>query len=112
MGAGELRERLLFQSPAAADDGLGNYTEGWQDEFTIWARLQPRVGGETILASRLAGRQVYLIRVRYSAEALRIVPDWQAVHGDGRAFQIKSPVRNVDEKKAYLEMDAEFGVAA
>lgn len=112
MGAGQLRERLTFASPTAVDDGMGNTTEGFTDEFSYWARLQPKVGGETVLAARLAGRQVYLIHVRSTSETRTIAPDWQATHSDGRVFQIKSPVRNMDEKGHYLEIDCEFGVAA
>lgn len=114
MTIGQLRERLTFQSPSPVDDGMGNYTEGWSTEFTCWARLEPRVGGETLLAARLSGRQVYLIVVRQSSATLRIQPDWQAVdvRDSSRVFQIKSPSRNMDEKNAYLELDAEFGVAA
>lgn len=114
MTAGQLRERLTFQSPSPQDDGMGNYVEGWTTEFTCWARLQPRVGGETVLAARLQGRAVYLITVREFSDTRRIQPEWQAVDARDatRVFQIKSPSRNVDEKGAYLEIDAEFGVAA
>lgn len=112
MGAGQLRERLTFQSPTSAEDGLGNTEEGFTTEFSVQARLQPRVGGETLLAARLAGRQVYLIHVHSTSETRTIAPDWQAVHADGRVFQIKSPIRNMDEKGLYLEIDAEMGVAA
>lgn len=112
--AGELRERLTFQSPASVEDGLGNYTEGWSDEFSVYARVQPKVGGEAVLAARLAGRQTYLIHVRSSADTKRISPDWQATDARDatRVFQIKSPSRNMDEKGHYLEMDAEIGVNA
>lgn len=108
--AGELRERLTFQSPTPVDDGMGNRTEGFSDEFTCHARLQPRVGGETVLAARLEGRQVYLIHVHRSPSTLSIKADWRATHVDGRVFQMKSPPRNVDERGHYLEMDAELGV--
>lgn len=113
MSAGQLRERLTFQSPTPQEDEYGNETEGWTDEFTVWARLQPKVGGEQVLAARLSGRQVYLIHVRISDETRQIQPDWQAVHAfDGRVFQIKSPSRNMDEKGHWYEIDAELGVAA
>lgn len=106
--AGELRERLIFQSPAPLDDGYGNQEQGWQDEFTAWARLQPKVGGETVLAARLTGRQIYLVHLRSSGNTRRVAPEWQAVHvKNGRVFQIKSPSRNMDEKGDWLEMDAE-----
>ena len=110
--AGELRERLTFASPTSAPDGLGNPTEGFTDQFSVWARVQPRLGGEQVLASRLSGRGIYILTVRSSANARRIVPDWQATHSDGRVFQIKSPSRNVDEKNEWLEFDAETGIAA
>lgn len=110
--AGELRERLTFASPTPFDDGMGNRTEGFTDQFSVWARVQPRLGGEQVLQSRLAGRGVYIIHVRSSSTTRQIAPDWQATHSDGRVFQIKSPTRNVDEKHHYLEVDAEVGVAA
>lgn len=114
MRAGQLRERLTFQSPTALSDDYGNTTSGWTDEFTVAARLQPKVGGEQVLAARLQGRQVYLIHVRSSAQTREIIPDWQAVDARDatRVFQIKSPSRNMDEKGQWLEMDAEIGVAA
>lgn len=112
MGAGQLREKLTFQSPSEADDGYGNTVEDWTEEFAVWARLQPRVGGEQVLAARLAGRAIYIIVVHDSTETRTIQPEWQAVHDDGRVFQIKSPWRNIDEKGLYLEFDAEQGVAA
>lgn len=91
---------------------MGNKTEGFTDQFSAWARVQPRLGGEQVLASRLQGRGVYIIHVRSSSNTRQIVPDWQATHSDGRVFQIKSPSRNVDEKNHWLEFDAEVGVAA
>jgi hypothetical protein len=64
------------------------------------------------MAARLGGRQIYLIHVHANAQTRTIAPDWQAVHADGRIFQIKSPWRNMDEQGAMLELDAETGVAA
>lgn len=110
--AGDLRERLTFESPISVDDGMGNRTEGFAPAFACQARVQPRVGGETALAARLGGTQLYVIHVWRSAETLSIGTDWRATHADGRTFQIKSPVRNMDEKGQFLEMDAETGVAA
>lgn len=93
---------------------MGNYEQGFTDQFTVSARLQPKVGGEAVLAARLQGRQTYLIHVRRSSQTRQIMPDWQATDArdSSRVFQIKSPSRNMDEKGAWLEIDAELGVAA
>jgi SPP1 family predicted phage head-tail adaptor len=113
MSGGKLRERLRFESPTSVSDGLGGTTQGWSDEFSVAARAQPRVGGEVVLAERLHGRQAYLIYVRSSSQTRQIEPDWRAVdtRDETLVYQIKSPSRNMDEKGAYLEMDAMIGVA-
>ena len=112
-GASALRERLSFQSPTSVDDGMGNYTEGFTEQFRRWAQVTPRLGGETVMAERLAGRQPVTVRVRQDTLTLTIRPDWQAVDvNSGAVYQLKSPGANVDERNRFLDFIAEQGVAA
>lgn len=110
--AGELKERLRFESPTPFDDGAGNTTYGWTKEFTLWAKVQPLRGGEQVLADRLQGTQPVVIIVRRQWESLQILPDWRAVDDrSGAVYQIKSPPADMKMDRAYLDMLAEAGIA-
>lgn len=113
MSAGELREKLRFESPAPVDDGYGNETAGWTAEFKVWAGLRNLKGGEDVMAERLEGRQPVVIRVRRSARTLDIRSDWRAVHvASGAVYQLKAPPADMTGARAYLDILAESGVAA
>lgn len=102
-GAGSLSERVVFMEPSeAVVDGA--VTQGYIDKFTDAARLQPRMGSEPIIASRLAGTQPYTLTVRSSVATRAVTPAWRARHArTGKTYDIKS-VANVDERNAYIEM--------
>jgi head-tail adaptor len=111
-GAGRMREKLLFQSPANIPDEYGNEQTAWADEFTTAAELIPLKGGEPVLAARLTGVQPYIIRIRGSAAARGITTAWRAIdaRNQNRIFNIRS-VANTDQKNAWLDIMAEDGVA-
>ena len=108
------RNRLLeFQSPTTVDDGMGNYTEGFTARFRLLAQVTPRLGGETVMAERLSGRQPVTIRIPWAPVTQAIGTDWQAVDvASGAVYQMKSPPANIDQKNKDLEFIAEQGVAA
>lgn len=112
-GAGELRERLRFESPTSAADDYGNTTEGWTSELVVSASIQPIKGGESVMAARLSGTQPVVIRVRRSSDTLEIGTDWRAVDTrSGAVYAIKSPPADMDRRRQYLDILAESGVAA
>lgn len=106
-GAGSLSERITFQQLAPRDPNEPDYGEthsSWQDVFTCAARLAPRMGSETVIASRLQGVQPYTITVRSTPQTRLVTPAWQAVNArTGTVYDIKSAV-NIDERNAYIEM--------
>lgn len=111
-GAGQLRERVTFQRRDRTPDGYGNEVAGgWTDQFTVYARLMPRLGGEEVIAARMTGVQPYILTVRSSSLTRGVSPDWRAYdarRGIGengepaRLFEILS-IANVDEKNAYID---------
>lgn len=112
MSAGELRERVTFAKRETVDDGYGNVVGDFVDQFSTWARVTPMRGGETVMAARLAGRQPVAIKVRYTAETMAIAPDWRAKNAvTGEEYAVHS-IANMDERRAYLTIMAEAGVAA
>ncbi len=111
MSAGTLRERLTFSKRTeTADDGYGNTEQGWTEQFTVAARVRPRLGGEEVTAARLQGRNIVAVTVRAFAGTREITPDWRAVDArTGVEYNIRTAV--LTEDRAYIEMLAEKGVA-
>ncbi len=114
-GAGELRGRATFARPNSVEDDYGNVSTGWQDMFTVSANFTPRLGGESVEASRLAGRQPVVIRVRKSPDTAQIRTDWRATNVQtGTAYNIRTAV-DPDEGNTshgkWIDMMAEAGVA-
>ncbi|MDO3431187.1 head-tail adaptor protein [Rhizobium sp. CBN3] len=113
MPAGNLRERLHFQTRAIVDDGFGNEQSGdWETVFTAAAELRPLKGSEPVIASRLSGVQPFVIQIRSCIEARVVTTAWRAVdaRNPSRIFNITSAA-NFDEKNRYIDMMATQGVA-
>lgn len=111
-GAGQLRQRVTFQRRGEMSDGFGNEQVGaWTTQFSVAARLQPRLGGEEVVASRLAGVQPYILTVRSSLQTRSITTAWRAYDARAgfnsagepkRVFNIHSAA-NVDEVGAFID---------
>jgi SPP1 family predicted phage head-tail adaptor len=105
---GALRERLHFQSRATADDGFGNQIPAgdFETRFTIFGHLHPLRGSETVIASRLEGRQPYILTVRMTGATKQVNEAWQIVdaHDANRIFSITAPPTDPDGKNQWLEM--------
>ena len=54
MRAGELRHKLIIQTPTETADGLGGYSVAWDDAKTVWGALWPLRGRE-YLANQQVG---------------------------------------------------------
>lgn len=111
MEAGRLDKRLQFQRPFEIEDGAGNYTNGWQPEFTQAANIKFLRGGETVLASRLEQTAPLIVTIRASIQAKAIGGDWRAVDTrSGVVYQVKEAPRESDDR-GFLEMLCMCGVA-
>lgn len=103
-GAGSLSERVAFLEPDNIDDGYGGTTQGYVERFQDAARLQPRMGSETVIASRLQGVQPYTLTVRSSTATRAVTPAWRVRNvRSGREYNIKTVV-NSDERNQYIEL--------
>ena len=115
MGAGDLRYRVKFSERDDIEDEFGNVSTGWIDRFTVAANITPRLGGETVEAAQLAGRQPVVIRVRTSPDTMLIRTDWKATNTDnGIEYNIRTavdPFEGSVEHDKWIDMLAESGVA-
>lgn len=116
--AGDLRSKVVFQrrreivTTAEASDKYGNALGEWETVFECRARLQPRLGSEEVVASRLQGKQPYILTIRSCIAAREVTPAWRVYDAragmmpDGkmpkRLFDIRS-VSNVDEQDRFLD---------
>jgi head-tail adaptor len=114
-GAGDLRQRVTFARPNSVTDAYGNVTSGFEDVFTCSANITPRLGGESVDAARLAGRQPVILRVRQSPDSKQIRTDWKATDQvSGTAYNIRTiadPNLGDVEHGKWFDMLAESGVA-
>ncbi|MEJ8308808.1 phage head closure protein [Agrobacterium larrymoorei] len=103
-GAGSLSERIGFEAEVQGDDGYGGTITGWQESFIEPARLEPRVGNETVIASRLQGLQPFTMTVRSNERTRTITPAWRARNKrTGVVYAIKAAV-NIDERNQWIEL--------
>jgi head-tail adaptor len=111
MTAGNLRSKLHFQKRGQSDDGFGNAVTGeFETVFTDAAEIIPRMGSETVMASRLQGVQPFTIRVRSSTQTRELDATWRALDArSATVYAIVSPPTNLDQKNAYIEMLATTG---
>lgn len=99
-----LNERVTFQQREEIDDGYGGVRGEWVDKFDAPARLKPRMGSETVIASRLQGIQPYNLIVHSSQQSRLVTPAWRVKNArSGEAYNIKSII-NPDESNQFLEM--------
>lgn len=103
-GAGQLRERVLFQQRGldANNDRLGD----WEDVTMVWARIMRLKGSEPVLQQRLEGVQPVVITVRWSPVTDQVTTGWRAVdERTGQQFNIRS--KTPDEKRAFIDLLAD-----
>ncbi len=109
-GAGDLRERVVFESRSASSDGAGGTTTAWADQFTRWAQYIHLRSGEAVLAGRLAGKHSQVVKVRADSATRTITTDWRLRdRRTGRVFNIRDITHTPD--RAFIELLCESGVA-
>lgn len=103
-GAGALSERIGFETEVEGDDGYGGTVVGFAEQFFEAARLESRVGSETVIASRLQGLQPFTMTVRSNDRTRSITPAWRARNKrTGVLYAIKTAV-NIDERNEWIEL--------
>jgi len=66
---GDLRQRIIFQSPRKVDDGHGGWNvPSWDDTTTVWAQVEPISGREYFAAAQVKTEITHRVRIRYRAD--------------------------------------------
>lgn len=114
MGVGEFRHRVGFFQRAYQSDGYGNQETDFPDEpeFTVAGRVQAKFGGETVLADRLQGQQIFTVTVRQSERTRRVSADWKVKDmKSGLEMAIKSGPVDPNDQRQYFEFLCQSGTA-
>ena len=115
MPAGPMRQLLAWErredvNPDFPED-YGNTQSDWVEQFRCAAARQAMRGGETVLASRLAGTQPYIVTIRQCAAARQIRTDWRARDvRSGQVLQVKS-IMDPTDRGAFFDIMVVEGVA-
>lgn len=125
-GAGQLYEHVAWDkrekvNPDAPND-YGNNFSAFVEQFQCRAGFTYLRGGESIIASRLTGKQPIVVRVRASSETRLIDTDWRmrdARNGSwtdssetvwtGPVFAVRSVAETPDRR--WIDVMVEKGVA-
>lgn len=109
MGAGRLRERVVFQRlNTEATDDYGQPFSAWEALFTRWGDLIETPGRERLKAGALASEVTATLRIRKSTQADTITSADRVVMR-GENWDIESIIQ-VTAKGKLLEMIIRRGV--
>ena len=107
----QLFERVAWESRQTADDGFGNEQGTFVEQFETYAEFIHLRGGEAVVAARLEGRQPTVVRIRATAQALLIKPDWQMRDTRTSALYAVRSVAPTRDRR-WVDVMVEGGVAA
>lgn len=120
MQAGDLRSRVGFYKRPSSGDSSPDYgvAEGEfpaEPEFTCSANIKPRLGGESVLASRLTGTNLVNITVRQWTLTASVDTAWMVKDArSGVSYNIRSiidPFEHTADRRKWFEMLCEKAVA-
>lgn len=109
-GAGDLRDRLIFQK--RGDDPNGDPLGAWEDQFSRPCQLVWLRGGEQVLQQRIEGRQPVAVICRKDSSTRLITTGWRAVHSRNadQVFNITAAAPHKD--LGFFDLQAVVGGAS
>jgi SPP1 family predicted phage head-tail adaptor len=94
---GELRTRLVLESPVRASDGGGGGDIAWETVAEVWAAVRPVSGGEGFALDRVAGHLSHEVVMRHRAG---VTPEMRLREG-ARVYDIRA-VLDPDGRRHWL----------
>ena len=107
MRAGELRSRLVVESPQRVSDGAGGAVTSWLELATIWANVAPTSAREQVSAEQRAEKTTHKITLRYRND----IDATMRFSGGGRIFDIEAII-NEAERDQWLVCYCVEGITA
>ncbi|MEQ9518795.1 MAG: phage head closure protein [Parvibaculum sp.] len=101
---GDLRYRLVLETPSTAPDGGGGANVSWTELATLWADVRARRGDELDRADRPDARLQLQVRIRYRKD----VSTAMRFREGARVFNIRS-LFDEDGRERFLTCYCEEG---
>ena len=103
--ASDFTEPVTIQRSGLTPDGFGGQTETWTDDGTIWCKINDQNSSEGVQAGRIAAQGSAELITPYRND---ITPK-ERLTIESETYNIRSVV-DIDRKKRWLRIIAEFGV--
>jgi len=109
--AGVLREKVAFDKPTQAPDGSGGTESGWSETLACRAHFHWLRGGESVMASRLTGKQPVVVTIRASQLAKSITTGYRMRdRRTGEIYNVRA-AHLMQDSRQWIEVLCESGVA-
>ena len=112
---GRLRRRIQLQRLVRTPDGAGGGSKAWTTFATVSAEPRPLTGNQRLQAEQLQSTVVTRLVIRFrpspSNPEMPFVSAKDRVLYKGVAQNIKAVI-DIEERRRWLELDLESGVAA
>ena len=69
---GDLKKRIMLQSPSVAADGMGGQSVTWTDVKEVWAAIWPTSASEVMSAQSAVLSVSHRIRIRYRIDGVLV----------------------------------------
>lgn len=114
-GAGQLRHRVTLQRKQPTGDGQGGQVLDWVPFATVWASVRPLSGKDRLQAAQVQSTVTHRVKIRWraspdNAEMPFVFAGDRLVY-KGVPYNIRAVI-DLDERRRFLLLDAESGVAA
>ena len=80
MRIGDLKKRIMLQSPSVAADGMGGQSVTWTNVKEVWGAIWPTSASEVMSAQSAVLSVSHRIRIRYRSD---ITAAWRIYYTDG-----------------------------
>ena len=96
---GEMKHRVIVQTPSRNDDGYGGGEIVWTDAFEAWVSIEPVSGREYYEAMAIQNQITHRIKTRYRSD---ITPDMRILYGE-RVYEIEAVI-DISARHRFLEI--------
>lgn len=103
---GQMRYQVKLQSPTNTTDTGGGIAQTWALVANLWANIKPISGRETFRQGQIQDSTTHEVYIRYRTD---IYTKYRILYGT-RSFNIKH-IKNMDERKRFMLLSCEEGVA-
>lgn len=102
LNIGELRHRVIIETPTNTVTAMGDHTKAWATHATVWARIRDIYASEPVVANRSESHITSQVKIRHLST---VTPAMRINDSDkGRYLYIKA-VKSDPTDKEFMLLD-------